>query len=79
MVFISVAAMGRRQENIWLLWRVCLLWNVMVRSIEIHRDQVFKFETDQEHVYRNTGKEKACCTCFFSGLSLMQLYQEFCC
>ena len=46
---------------------------------EIHRDQVFKFETDQEHVYRNTGKEKACCTCFFSGLSLMQLYQEFCC
>ena len=32
---------------------------------EIHRDQVFKFETDQEHVYRNTGKEKACCTCFF--------------
>ena len=32
---------------------------------EIHRDQVFKFETDQKHVYRNTGKEKACCTCFF--------------
>ena len=32
---------------------------------EIHRNQVFKFETDQEHVYRNTGKEKACCTCFF--------------
>ena len=32
---------------------------------EIHRDQVFKCETDQEHVYRNTGKEKACCTCFF--------------
>ena len=32
---------------------------------EIHRDQVFKFETDQEHIYRNTGKEKACCTCFF--------------
>ena len=35
------------------------------RIDEIHRDQVFKFETDQEHVYRNTGKEKACCTCFF--------------
>ena len=33
-VFISVAAMGRRQENIWLLWRVCLLWNVMVRSMK---------------------------------------------
>ena len=32
---------------------------------EIHKNQIFKFETDQEHTYRNTGKEKASCTCFF--------------
>ena len=29
------------------------------------KDQVFKFETDQDHIYRNEGGEKACCTCFF--------------
>ena len=34
-------------------------------SYEIHKDQVFKFETDQSHVYRNEGTDKACCTCFF--------------
>ena len=34
-------------------------------SYEIHKDQVFKFETDQSHVYRNEGIDKACCTCFF--------------
>ena len=33
-VFISAAVMGRRQENIWLLWRVCLLWNAMARSMK---------------------------------------------
>ena len=32
--FISVAAMERRQENIWLLWRVCLRWNVMAKSMK---------------------------------------------
>mgnify|MGYP005880229843 FL=1 len=35
------------------------------QSYCIHKDQIFKFETDQEHVYKNTGSEKACCTCFF--------------
>ena len=34
-------------------------------SYEIHQDQVFKFETDQAHVYRNHEKTKASCTCFF--------------
>lgn len=34
-------------------------------SYEIHKDQVFKFETDQSHVYRNEGTDKACCSCFF--------------
>lgn len=34
-------------------------------SYEIHKDQVFKFETDQSHVYRNEGTDKSCCTCFF--------------
>ncbi|MFQ9345056.1 MAG: cupin domain-containing protein [Coprococcus sp.] len=38
------------------------------RSCQIRKDQVFKFETDQDHVYRNEGQEKACCTCF-PGLS----------
>ena len=35
------------------------------QSYCIHKDQIFKFETDQDHVYRNKGMEKACCTCFF--------------
>lgn len=35
------------------------------QSYCIHKDQIFKFETDQEHVYKNTGSQKACCTCFF--------------
>ena len=35
------------------------------QSYCIHKDQIFKFETDQEHIYKNTGSEKACCTCFF--------------
>ncbi len=32
---------------------------------EIQRDQVYKFETDQPHIYRNEGTEKASCMCFF--------------
>ena len=35
------------------------------QSCQIRKDQVFKFETDQDHIYRNEGGEKACCTCFF--------------
>ena len=35
------------------------------QSYQIRKDQVFKFETDQDHIYRNEGGEKACCTCFF--------------
>lgn len=35
------------------------------QSYHICKDQVFKFETDEAHTYRNTGTEKACCTCFF--------------
>ena len=31
----------------------------------IHKDQIFKFETDQDHIYRNEGEKRACCTCFF--------------
>lgn len=34
------------------------------QSYCIHKDQIFKFETDQEHIYKNTGSGKACCTCF---------------
>lgn len=32
---------------------------------EIREGQIYKFETDQSHVYRNLGKETACCVCFF--------------
>ena len=35
------------------------------QSCQIRKDQVFKFETDQDHIYRNESGEKACCTCFF--------------
>ena len=32
---------------------------------EICEGQIYKFETDQPHVYRNQGTEKVCCVCFF--------------
>ena len=32
---------------------------------EIHRGQVYKFETDQPHLYRNDGDRVASCMCFF--------------
>lgn len=32
---------------------------------EISEGQIFVFETDTAHVYRNTGKETASCICFF--------------
>ena len=32
---------------------------------EIRRKQTFRFETDQTHIYRNKGKEKTSCMCFF--------------
>ena len=32
---------------------------------KICEGQIYKFETDQPHVYRNQGKEKVCCVCFF--------------
>lgn len=31
----------------------------------IDKEQVYKFETDQTHVYRNEGTETVSCTCFF--------------
>ena len=31
----------------------------------INKDQVYKFETDQAHIYRNEGAEMVSCTCFF--------------
>ena len=32
---------------------------------EISKEQVYRFETDQTHIYRNDGKERASCMCFF--------------
>lgn len=32
---------------------------------KIHRGQVYKFETDQPHLYRNDGDRVASCMCFF--------------
>ena len=32
---------------------------------KICEGQIYKFETDQPHVYRNQGTEKVCCVCFF--------------
>ena len=34
-------------------------------GIYVSVSHVFKFETDQDHIYRNESGEKACCTCFF--------------
>lgn len=31
----------------------------------IKKGQVYKFETDQPHIYRNEGMKKASCVCFF--------------
>ena len=31
----------------------------------IGRQEAFKFETDQPHIYRNEGRERASCFCFF--------------
>ena len=32
---------------------------------KIHRGQVYKFETDQPHLYRNDDDRVASCMCFF--------------
>lgn len=32
---------------------------------EIEREQIYKFETDQPHVYRNNGTKTARCICYF--------------
>ena len=32
---------------------------------QIQKEQVYKFETDQVHIYRNEGDELASCMCFF--------------
>ncbi len=32
---------------------------------EVQKGQIYKFETDQLHTYRNEGKERVCCICFF--------------
>ena len=32
---------------------------------EIQKGQIYKFETDQPHVYRNQGDKTVCCVCFF--------------
>ena len=31
----------------------------------IGRQEAFKFETDQPHIYRNEGRARASCFCFF--------------
>ena len=32
---------------------------------EIQEGQIYKFETDQPHVYRNQSDKTVCCVCFF--------------
>lgn len=32
---------------------------------QVSKEQVYRFETDQEHIYRNEGKTLASCMCFF--------------
>ena len=34
-------------------------------SQKVEKSQVYKFETDQQHIYRNAGSERASCMCFF--------------
>ena len=34
-------------------------------SQKVEKSQVYKFETDQPHIYRNEGSERASCMCFF--------------
>ncbi len=35
------------------------------QSQTVSKEQVYRFETDQTHIYRNDGKERASCMCFF--------------
>ena len=38
----------------------------LVRHVQrIGRQEAFKFETDQPHIYRNEGRARASCFCFF--------------
>lgn len=37
----------------------------LVPTKEIERQEAFKFETDQPHIYRNEGRARASCFCFF--------------
>ena len=64
-VFISVAAMGRRQENIWLLWRVCLLWNVMVRSMKSTEIRCLSLKRIRSMSIGTQGRRKPAVPVFF--------------
>lgn len=64
-VFISVAAMGRRQENIWLLWRVCLLWNVMVRSMKSTEIRCLSLKRIRSMSIGTQGRRKLAVPVFF--------------
>lgn len=65
MVFISVVAMGRRQENIWLLWRVCLLWNVMVRSMKSTEIRCLSLKRIRSMSIGTQGRRKPAVPVFF--------------
>ena len=64
-VFISVAVMGRRQENIWLLWRVCLLWNVMVRSMKSTEIRCLSLKRIRSMSIGTQGRRKPAVPVFF--------------
>ena len=63
-VYIS-GSHGRRQENIWLLWRVCLLWNVMVRSMKSTEIRCLSLKRIRSMSIGTQGRRKPAVPVFF--------------
>ena len=55
----------RRQENIWLLWRVCLLWNVMVRSMKSTEIRCLSLKRIRSMSIGTQGRRKPAVPVFF--------------
>ena len=63
-VYIS-GSHGERQENIWLLWRVCLLWNVMVRSMKSTEIRCLSLKRIRNMSIGTQGRRKPAVPVFF--------------
>ncbi len=61
----SSGSHGEKTREYLSVTEGCLTVECRGERYTIEKDQIFKFETDQDHVYRNDGDELAACTCFF--------------